>query len=54
MALVSGIGQAIGGYAYITLFAYSESYMPLFLAGGTAMALGAVISLALGVKTKAP
>jgi predicted MFS family arabinose efflux permease len=48
MALVSGIGQALGGYAYVTLFAYTESYMPIFLAGGTAMALGSMIALALG------
>lgn len=53
MALVSGIGQAIGGYAYVALFAYTESYMPIYLAGGTAMALGAVISLVLGAGTTA-
>lgn len=45
MALVSGIGQAVGGYAYVALFEMAESYIPVFLAGGTAMALGAVISL---------
>ncbi len=48
MALISGVGQAIGGYAYVALFAYAESYLPIFLLGGTAMALGAVISLLLG------
>ena len=53
MALVSGIGQAIGGYAYVALFAFTESYMPIFLAGGAAMALGSVIALALGAGTTA-
>lgn len=44
MALISGVGQAIGGFAYVMLFAYAESYLPIFLLGGTAMAAGAVIS----------
>ena len=45
MALVSGVLQAIGGYAYVALFEAAESYLPVFLIGGTAMALGAVVSL---------
>lgn len=47
MALISGIGQAIGGYAYVALFETAHSYIPVFLAGATAMALGAVISIQL-------
>ena len=47
MSLVGGIGQAVGGYAYVVLFGLTESYVPLYLAGGAAMALGAVISLGL-------
>lgn len=47
MALVSGIGQAIGGYAYVALFAFTQSYTPIYLAGGVAMGLGAVISFSL-------
>lgn len=45
MALVSGVTQAVGGYAYVSLFAFAESYTPVFLAGGAAMALGALVSL---------
>lgn len=48
MSLVGGIGQAVGGYAYVALFAWADSYAPLYLAGGAAMALGAVIALGLG------
>ncbi len=47
MSLIGGIGQAVGGYAYVALFGFAESYVPLYLAGGAAMALGAVISLGL-------
>ena len=43
MSLYGGIGQAVGGYAYVALFAHA-GYGPLYIAGGTAMALGAVIS----------
>ena len=45
MTLISGIGQAIGGYAYVTLFTMAQSYTPIFLLGGAAMALGALASL---------
>ncbi|MHA1109361.1 MAG: YbfB/YjiJ family MFS transporter [Alphaproteobacteria bacterium] len=41
MSLISGIMQGVAGYAYVALHAYSGSYTPIFLAGGTAMALGA-------------
>lgn len=47
MALISGIMQGVAGYAYVALFAYAGSYTPIFLAGGGAMAAGAVISLLL-------
>lgn len=47
MSLIGGIGQAVGGYAYVALFGFAESYVPLYLAGGATMALGAVISLGL-------
>ena len=47
MTLIGGIAQAIGGYAYVSLFALSESYTPIYLAGGVAMALGALIALRL-------
>ena len=53
MALVSGVAQAVAGYAYVALLAYAESYTPIYLLGGTAMALGAVIALALGAATSA-
>lgn len=48
MALVSGVLKAAGGYAFVALFDFTGSYTPVFIAGGAAMALGAVISLALG------
>lgn len=48
MALTGGIFQAIGGYALVTLFEITQSYTPVFLTGGAAMALGTVISL--GIK----
>lgn len=45
MALTSGVGQAIGGYAFVVLFNATASYTWVFLAGGAAMALGALVSL---------
>jgi predicted MFS family arabinose efflux permease len=45
MALTSGVFQAIGGYAYVTLFNVTGSYSTVFLMGSGAMALGAVVSL---------
>ena len=48
MSLIGGVGQAVGGYVFVTLFAFAESHTPLFLVGGAAMALGGFISLRLG------
>jgi len=45
MALTSGVFQAVGGYAYVTLFDITGSYSTVFLLGSGAMALGAVVSL---------
>ena len=45
MALTSGVFQAIGGYAYVFLFDATGDYTLVFLLGGGAMALGALISL---------
>ena len=52
MALVGGIVQAIAGYALVTLFEVTQSYTPVFLVGGGAMALGAVI--AIGIRARPP
>lgn len=52
MSLVGGIGQAVGGYAYVALFEYAGSYVPVYLAGGAAMGLGAVIALGLKPATR--
>ena len=46
MMLTSGVFQAVGGYVYVTLFDFTENYILIFLIGGSAMALGALISLA--------
>ena len=48
MTLIGGVGQAVVGYVFVTLFALAESYTALFLAGSTAMALGGLISWRLG------
>jgi len=45
MALTSGFFQAIGGYAYVTLFDLTGSYSTVFMLGSGAMALGAAVSL---------
>ena len=47
MILVSGICQAAAGYGFVALFDWTGSYTPVFLAGGAAMALGAVVSIEL-------
>ena len=44
MALIAGIVQAIGGYAYVALFEAVESYVPIFLIGGGAMMSGGLIA----------
>lgn len=46
-ALVSTIVQAVGAYGYVTLFAVTQSYVPIFLCGSAAMGLGAVIAISL-------
>ena len=43
MALVGGVAQAIAGYLLVALFDLTGSYVPIFLIGGAAMAIGAVV-----------
>ena len=45
MALASGVVQAVGGYAYVSLFEAAHSYTPVFPVAGAAMAPGAVVAL---------
>jgi predicted MFS family arabinose efflux permease len=45
MVLSVGTCQTVGGYALVTLFDLTGSYVPVFLVGGGAMAAGAVLSL---------
>jgi hypothetical protein len=45
MAITSGFFQAIGGYAYVTVFDVTGSYSTIFILGSGAMALGAAVSL---------
>jgi predicted MFS family arabinose efflux permease len=45
MVLSVGISQTIGGYLLVALFNATGSYLQVFLIGGAAMALGAVLSL---------
>jgi len=45
MVLSVGISQTVAGYALVALFNATGSYTPVFLTGGGAMALGAVLSL---------
>ena len=44
-ALVSAIIQAVGAYGYVLLFDATQSYVPIFLCGSAAMALGALIAI---------
>lgn len=53
-ALIATIVQAVGSYAYVALFAYSENYVPLFLMGAAAMFIGALISCALRLPDHPP
>ena len=46
-ALVSTVFQAVGAYGYVSLFAVTQSYTPIFLCGSAAMALGALIAVML-------
>lgn len=50
MALTSGITKAIAGYALVALFDLTQNHIPIFLIGGGAMALGALVSLRLGTR----
>lgn len=43
MVLAIGIGQTVGGYALVALYAATGSYAALFLCGGAAMALAALL-----------
>jgi predicted MFS family arabinose efflux permease len=45
MVLSVGISQTVGGYVLVALFNATGSYTPVFLIGGAAMAMGAVLSL---------
>jgi len=45
MVLSVGLSQTIGGYLLVALFNATGSYTAVFLIGGGAMALGAVLSL---------
>ena len=53
-ALVSTVVQAVASYGYVLLFDYTEDYTKIFLAGGAAMALGALISLTLSAPAATP
>jgi predicted MFS family arabinose efflux permease len=46
-ALVSTVCQAAAGYLYVSVFALTGSYTPIFLLGGLSMALGAATSFLL-------
>ena len=43
MALVGGIAQVSAGYLLVALFEITGSYVPIFLIGGVAMAVGAAV-----------
>ena len=45
MALVGGIAQVIAGYLLVALFEIAGGYLPIFLIGGAAMAVGAVVAI---------
>lgn len=53
-ALVSTVFQAIGAYGYVSLFAATGSYVPVFLCGSTAMGLGALVAVLLRAPHRAP
>ncbi|MDD9918146.1 MAG: YbfB/YjiJ family MFS transporter [Rhodospirillaceae bacterium] len=55
MVLSVGLSQTVGGYLLVALFNATGSYTAVFLIGGGAMALGAVLSLPVwGGKVKSP
>ena len=43
MALVGGVAQVVAGYSLVALFEVTGSHVPIFLIGGAAMALGALV-----------
>ncbi len=43
MILAGGVAQAVAGYLLVALFELAGSYVPIFLIGGAAMAVGAVL-----------
>ncbi|MBL4721364.1 MAG: YbfB/YjiJ family MFS transporter [Alphaproteobacteria bacterium] len=45
MVLSVAIGQTISGYVLVSLFNATGDYTPVFLTGGAAMAIGAILSL---------
>jgi predicted MFS family arabinose efflux permease len=47
MVLSVAIGQTIAGYALVSLFNATGAYTPVFLTGGAAMAVGAILCLPL-------
>ena len=51
MALVGGVAQVVAGYSLVALFEMTGSHVPIFLIGGAAMAVGAlvVVNLKAGV-----
>ena len=48
MILAGGVTQAVAGYVLVALFEIAGSYVPIFLIGGAAMGLGAIIVVNLG------
>jgi len=51
MALVGGIAQVAGGYMLVALFEITGNHVPVFLIGGTAMAVGALLVVNLKAET---
>ncbi len=47
MTLVYGIAQTIGGFGYVKLFSVTGDYLPVFLVGAAAMAVGGLVSFSL-------
>ena len=46
-ALISTIIQAVAAYGYVTLFEYTDNYVPIFLVGSACFAMGAIIAITL-------
>ena len=43
MILTGGVAQAVAGYLLVALFEIAGSYVPIFLIGGAAMGIGAIL-----------